>query len=82
MEGGGFAAAWPSIVRKESDDALAWNRGHLPFKPEHVVTWSSIHSLSFSLSASFLKSTAFKIKAAPLKFKKKKKSLASGIWKG
>ena len=27
----GFAAAQPSIVRKEIDGALAWNRGHLPF---------------------------------------------------
>ena len=32
MEGGGFAAARPSIVRKEIGGALAWNRGHLPFK--------------------------------------------------
>ena len=27
-----FAAARPSIVRKESGGALAWNRDHLPFK--------------------------------------------------
>ena len=32
MEGGGFAAARPSIVRKEIGGALAWNQGHLPFK--------------------------------------------------
>ena len=32
MEGGGIAAARPSIVRKESGGALAWNRGHMPFK--------------------------------------------------
>ena len=32
MEGGGFAAARPSIVKKEIGGALAWNRGHLPFK--------------------------------------------------
>ena len=31
MEGGGFAAARPSIVRKEIGGALARNRGHLPF---------------------------------------------------
>ena len=31
MEGGGFAAARSSIVRKEIGGALAWNRGHLPF---------------------------------------------------
>ena len=30
MEGGGFAAARPAIVRKEIGGALAWNRGHLP----------------------------------------------------
>ena len=29
---GGLAAARPSIVRKEIGGALAWNRGHLPFK--------------------------------------------------
>ena len=28
---GGFAAARPSIVKKEIGGALAWNRGHLPF---------------------------------------------------
>ena len=32
MEGGGFAAAWPSLVKKEICGDLAWNRGHLPFK--------------------------------------------------
>ena len=32
MEGGGFAAARPSIVKKEIGGALAWNRGHLLFK--------------------------------------------------
>ena len=32
MEGGGFAAARPSIVKKEIGGALALNRGHLPFK--------------------------------------------------
>ena len=31
MEGDGFADARPSIIRKESGGALAWNRGHLPF---------------------------------------------------
>ena len=31
MEGGEFAAARPSIVKKEIGGALAWNRGHLPF---------------------------------------------------
>ena len=31
MEGGGFAAVRPAIVRKEIGGALAWNRGHLPF---------------------------------------------------
>ena len=29
---GGFAAARRSIVKKEIGGALAWNRGHLPFK--------------------------------------------------
>ena len=28
----GFAAARHSIVKKEIDGALAWNRGHMPFK--------------------------------------------------
>ena len=37
MEGGGFAAARPSIVRKESGGALAWNQGHLPFKVSHLL---------------------------------------------
>ena len=32
MEGGEFAAARPSIVKKEIGGALAWNLGHLPFK--------------------------------------------------
>ena len=36
MEGGGFAAARPSIVRKEIGGALAWNRGHLPFKDKFL----------------------------------------------
>ena len=29
---GGFVAARPSIVRNKIGGALAWNRGHLPFK--------------------------------------------------
>ena len=37
MEGGGFAAARPSIVRKEIGGALAWNRGLLPFKIQDNV---------------------------------------------
>ena len=32
MEGGEFAAAWPSIVKKEIGGTLAWNQGYLPFK--------------------------------------------------
>ena len=31
MEGGGFAAVRPSIVKIEIGGALAWNLGHLPF---------------------------------------------------
>ena len=37
MEGGGCATARPSIVRKEIGGALAWNRGHLPFKFEVIL---------------------------------------------
>ena len=41
MEGGGFAAARPSIVKKEIGGALAWNRGHLPFNdPRCTITCS------------------------------------------
>ena len=53
MEGGGFAAARPSIVRKEIGGALAWNRGHLPFKTtfsdmtSHIcVSYSGIAALA------------------------------------
>ena len=36
MEGGGFAATQPSIVKNEIGGALAWNRGHLPF---NMLLW-------------------------------------------
>ena len=54
-KGVGFAAARPSIIRKESGGALAWNQGHLPltfmlwqclskhcfFCWKHLAIWSS-----------------------------------------
>ena len=49
MEWGGFAAARLSIVRKEIGGALAWNRGHLPFKvsrmkQEKTFSWYMLQS--------------------------------------
>ena len=43
MEGGGFAAAQPSIVRKESGGALAWNRGHLLLYLQYAIVIDNVH---------------------------------------
>ena len=44
MEGGGFAAARPSIVRKEIGGALNWNRGHLPFNHKQLTDTQFLQS--------------------------------------
>ena len=53
MEGGQFAAAQPSIVRKEIGGALAWNRGHLPFKllsKKGIATYTASFAFDTSMS--------------------------------
>ena len=47
MEGGGFAAAWPSIVKKEIGGALAWNQGHLPFKVNKTYGDLPVHANNY-----------------------------------
>ena len=53
---GGFAAARPSILGKESGGALAWNRGHLPFKPHHItyIVWHCMNNSWFETTVNKL----------------------------
>ena len=52
---GWFAAARPSIVKKEIAGALAWNRGHLPFKKWHesTIEFSSSLDILYTSRISF-----------------------------